>query len=145
MKKILLGLWLVASVMLLQDALAQKIPTMEFYHGATCPHCHSAKAWFPELLEAYPDLQIQEYEVWNDANNQKKFRERMAQLGEDAGAVPTMIIDDNVIIGFNPQKVLQTMEGVYGPPATEIKPQNSQEEKASLWQKIVNFFKNLFS
>ncbi len=143
MKKFIIGL--IITLGLSSITFAQKIPTLELYHGATCPHCHAEKAWFPELKKAYPDIQIQEYEVWNDAENRQRFQARMAELGLEAGGVPTNVIDGKVIVGFIPDAILDLLEASYGPPAVNIRKVEKEETNSvSLWDKIVSFFKGLF-
>ena len=68
---------------------AQQIPTLDFFHGRECPHCQNEKKWFPVLKQAYPDIVINEYEVWHDVGNQALMRKRLADLDIDSNSVPT--------------------------------------------------------
>ncbi len=120
-------------------AVAQQIPTLDFFHGRECPHCQNEKKWFPTLKQAYPDIVINEYEVWHDPANQALMQKRLSDLGQEAGGVPTNIIADTVITGFRPEVILATLAEVYGPPAvdlTTIEP-NSFEETNYTWLLIV--------
>lgn len=121
---------------------AQKIPTLTFFHGETCPHCINEKKWFTELERMYPDLKINEYEVWNNPENKLLFTARMRELGQEAGGVPTNVIGEEVIVGFNKKGILAAMEKNFGAPvitAAEI-----QAEKKTWWDNLIAFFKNLF-
>ncbi len=116
---------------------AQQIPVMEFYHGATCPHCHREKAWFPELRKLYPDVQIKEYEVWLNAGNKAIFQKRLAELNTTSSGVPTNIINDEVIVGFDPERILDAFERHFGPPAN---PESTIEipKENDGWKKYLN-------
>lgn len=104
------------TLFLVSTAFAQRTPTLELYHGRDCPHCHKELAWLPELQKMYPDLKIEKYEVWYDQANQKQFDERMQSLGQKASGVPTNIINDEIVVGFDKEGILALMEKNYGKP-----------------------------
>lgn len=110
-------------------ALAQQIPTLDFFHGRECPHCHNEKKWFPTLKQAYPDIVINEYEVWHDTENQALWAERLAELGETPSGVPSNIIGDVHITGFAPTAILGALEAKYGPPAVDVTTITIEEEE----------------
>jgi glutaredoxin len=120
---------------------AQKIPTMTLFHGATCPHCINLKKWLPELQTMYPDLKINEYEVWSNPENQLLFEARMRELGQEAGGVPTNIIGEDVIVGFNKKGLIAAMEKNFGAPV--VTAEEIQAQKKSWWDEITDFFKNI--
>ena len=123
-----------------QVVLAQQIPTIDFFHGRECPHCHKEKDWFPELKKAYPDVVINEYEVWHDVANQALWSKRLAEFDMEPRAVPTNIIGEDVITGFSPDVILAAMEKTYGPPAVDIslEPTDGTKEPADYtWLLIV--------
>lgn len=127
MKKLLILALLAVSIH--TTAMAQKIPVLELYHGRDCPHCHKELAWLPELQKMYPDLKIEKYEVWFDQANQKQFDERMQSLGQKASGVPTNIINDQVIVGFDKEAILALMEKNYGKPQVIEKSVEKTETK----------------
>ncbi len=110
--------FLFAFATLLQQGvvMAQQIPVLDFFHGRECPHCHEEKEWFATLKQMYPDIQINEYEVWHDVANQKIWTERMQALDMSPSGVPTNIIGDEVVVGFVPDQILTLLEARYGPP-----------------------------
>ncbi len=120
MKKTLLSLLFVISLSFISITKAQKIPTLDLFHGAECPHCHKEMKWLPTLQKAYPDLVINKYEVWHSVENQKRMKDRLKELGQSSTAVPTNIIGEDVIVGFNPRGIMAAMEKYYGPPAVAI-------------------------
>lgn len=121
---------------------AQKIPTLTLFHGETCPHCINERKWLPELQVMYPDLKINEYEVWNNPENKLLFEARMREMGQEAGGVPTNVIGEDVIVGFNKPGILAAMEKNFGAPV--ITAEEIEANKPSFWQKIVQFFQSLF-
>lgn len=141
MKKILI---LCLSFLVFNTALAQRVPILEMYHGAECPHCHHQKDWLPILMEMYPGIEIREYEVWHNPENKALLQKRLNELKKESNAVPTNIIGDEVIVGFKKEKIIEIMKEEYGAPA-KTETQILEERKANtLWGKIVSFFKNLF-
>jgi len=72
MKKLLLAVALLVG-MWSGTTFAQQVPTMDFFYGTKCPHCHDEMKWFPQLEKMYPNLQINKYEVWHDAENKLIF------------------------------------------------------------------------
>lgn len=133
---------IIASFAFVQAISAQAIPTLDFFHGRECPHCHKEKAWFPELKEAYPDIKINEYEVWHDAENAALAEARMKELGLEFSGVPTNIIGDEAIVGFNPDGILELLEKNYGAPAVVV---DSSDEDSGSWistflEKILSWF-----
>lgn len=115
-------LWSLALVLIgvFGGASAQQIPVLDFFHGRECPHCQSEKAWFPVLMQAYPDLVINKYEVWHDPANQALMQERLSEIGAESSGVPTNIVGEQVIVGFMPDQILAALAADYGPPAVEV-------------------------
>ncbi len=118
MKKILLSL-VVSGIFLASSAYAQLAPKLELFHGRDCPHCHQELEWLPELETMYPGLVVDAREVWYDAANQQAFNERMQELGQEASAVPTNIINGDVVVGFDKDSILNLMLKHYGAPVAK--------------------------
>lgn len=95
---------------------AMVVPKIEFYHGETCPHCHNLIAYLPEVEKMYPGLVIESYEVWNNPDNAQKGRQRLSALGSDLRSVPTIIIGEEVLSGFDKNGMLSLMKKHYGNP-----------------------------
>jgi len=69
------------------------------FHGDGCPHCADMRAFVSGLRGRYPDLEVNEYEVWHDEANARLFAETLAALGEEPRAVPTVVVGGQVIVG----------------------------------------------
>lgn len=107
---------------------AQQIPTLDFFHGRECPHCQNQQKWFPTLKKAYPDIVINEYEVWHDGENQALWATRLAEIGEAPSGVPSNIIGAQLVTGFAPDRILEALAAAYGPPAVDITSLEAIEE-----------------
>ena len=68
---------------------------VSIYTTPTCGYCRLAKDFFKEHNIAYT-----EYNVAEDAEKRKEMIEKSGQMG-----VPVMFIGDNMIIGFNEEKI----------------------------------------
>ncbi len=137
MKKLL---FVFASLLFVTPAFAQWAPVLEFFHGAECPHCHEEKKWFPELEKLYPDLEIRSYEVWHNDENKLLWRQRMAELGQEAQFVPTNIIQNDVIVGFKPKEIIEALYKNYGPPVTQASDAIAAvEEDDRSWEKYLQY------
>ncbi len=122
------------------QASAQQRPVLEFFHGAECPHCHEERAWFTELKEMYPNLEIREFEVWHNQENQKTWETRMAKLDKKPTGVPTNIFENEVIVGFNKQQLLEVFRRQIGPPKiNQSKESIINSEKENSWRKYLEY------
>ena len=71
------------------------------FHGDGCPHCAAMLEFLDELQTRHPELRVAEYEVWYDPANRQLFAATLAALGEDADAVPTVVVAGVVIVGHS--------------------------------------------
>jgi len=74
---------------------------MHFFYGNGCPHCARAKLFLDEIKTKYPTLNITEYEVYGDRQNNKLFLDIAKAFDTQVSGVPTIFIDDRVIVGFS--------------------------------------------
>ncbi|MCX6756095.1 MAG: glutaredoxin family protein [Candidatus Nomurabacteria bacterium] len=65
------------------------------YSTPTCHFCHMAKDYFKENNVAFED-----FDVSMDLGKRKEMVDKTGQMG-----VPVIIIDNNVIVGFNKPKI----------------------------------------
>ena len=118
MNKLFRGI-LVALVMSFSFSMvsAQQAAVLELFHGAECPHCHKEIAFLPVVEAMYPQLEVRMYEVWHDEANKAFADKRLAEFGTRLEGVPTNIIGEDIIVGFQPEKMLESLEKAYGKPA----------------------------
>lgn len=80
-------------------ALAKQVNVYVFY-GQTCPHCKEAHSYLNGIKNKY-DLNIIEYEVWNNEDNYYLMEEIADYLDVSATGVPFVIIDNTPIFGYS--------------------------------------------
>jgi len=69
------------------------------YSTPSCHFCHVAKDFFNEKKVAYT-----EYDVASDLEKRKEMMEKSGQMG-----VPVIIIGDEIVVGFDKQKISQLL------------------------------------
>jgi len=72
-----------------------------FFYGKGCPHCASMEIFLEEMQSEYPNLTVRKYETYFDNYNQSLFLELADAYGKQIQGVPTVFIDDKVIVGFS--------------------------------------------
>jgi glutaredoxin-like YruB-family protein len=69
------------------------------YSTPTCHYCHLAKDFFNSH-----QISFTEYNVASDLEKRKEMMSKTGQMG-----VPVILIDDEVIIGFDAQKIAKSL------------------------------------
>ena len=83
---------------------AQTYPVaIYFFWGDGCPHCAEQKPFLQDLARRYPSIEIHDYEVWYNAENQQLFRKMSTAFGFDPHGVPTTFIGNRYWEGFSAQ------------------------------------------
>ena len=72
-----------------------------FFYGKGCSHCAKAKTFLDGITPTYPSLNIAEFEIYFDQNNNQLFQNLAEAFGTKIEGVPTIFIDDKVIVGFS--------------------------------------------
>jgi glutaredoxin len=72
---------------------------VEIYSTPSCHFCHMAKEWL-----SAKSLPFIDHDVASDINRRKEMVEMTGQLG-----VPVIKIGDDVMIGFNQEKMAQLL------------------------------------
>lgn len=75
--------------------------TVYLFWGEGCPYCHMEIAFLDELLEKYPNMAVQDYEVFNHPENRPYMARMLAEHGVQSTGVPVTFIGDRYWIGFN--------------------------------------------
>lgn len=73
---------------------------VEIYSTPTCPFCVMAKDYFNQQGVEYVD--------YNVAEDQEKASEMVQKSGQMG--VPVIVIDDNIIIGFDKPRIEEILE-----------------------------------
>jgi glutaredoxin len=72
-----------------------------FFSGKGCPHCAKEKEFLETIQTKYPQIQINEYEVYYNSKNQKLFTQVIDHFNINIAGVPILIIGDQYIVGYN--------------------------------------------
>jgi len=81
-----------------QKKLIRQISTS--FGGEGCPHCEEEKPFLNALVEKYPHVNLVDYEVWYNADNQAIFLQFSEALGFSPQGVPVTVIGDQYWIGY---------------------------------------------
>ena len=77
--------------------------TIYFFWGDGCPHCAEEEIFLEKLKKEYPQMTVQDYEVWYDKDNQEILKKAAEVMGFEPTGVPVTIIGEKVWIGFREQ------------------------------------------
>ncbi len=72
-----------------------------FFWGDGCPHCAKAKPFLESLAAKYPEVDLQEYEVYYDPVGQKAFTNIAQKYGIENLYVPTMFVGQYYLQGYS--------------------------------------------
>jgi thiol-disulfide isomerase/thioredoxin len=81
---------------------AGEILPVYFFWGDGCPHCEDEKEFILKIKDDYPEIEWLSFETWNNEGNYKLMLQMTREkTGQASGVVPTIIIGDEVIYGFD--------------------------------------------
>jgi len=79
---------------------------INFFYSAICPHCAEEVEFLEELKGKYPEIEVKEYEVISNSENQKilnDFYESYKVPEGERGWVPVTFTPIEYFVGFNEQ------------------------------------------
>ena len=83
------------------------------FHSADCSHCAQERKWLEDIKEDYKDyLNVYEYEVTYNEQNQRLFLKVTNSLNIPNQTVPVTIIGDKHYIGFSESKSSMIEESI---------------------------------
>lgn len=71
------------------------------FYGDGCPYCEKEKTFLSDLKKEFPDLNIQEFEVWNNEANKKTYTKVRELFGHSRSGVPFLVVGDEYVYGFS--------------------------------------------
>jgi len=122
-----------------------------FFYGEGCPHCAEERDYlFNVLLKEYPDLKINEYEIYSNKENFDFLKNVSNKLGASVGGVPFLVIGDNYFVGYTKsitsEAIKQTVqkcysEGCLNPVSSiiDINIENNNPEDYKKNTEVINF------
>ena len=75
-------------------------PLVYFFWGEGCSHCVKEKAFLEELVKKYPQLEIEDYEIYTHPEGLAKFKEICQNYGVEPSGVPMFFLGEDYIVGF---------------------------------------------
>jgi glutaredoxin len=88
--------------------------TIDVYTRAGCPHCVEAGRFLEELVRESPGLVVVEHDVARDREALERLRELAARSGVATPGVPTFVVGDGVIVGFDPETTPARLRALLG-------------------------------
>jgi len=88
------------SLAIFSRAAAAGSATVYFFWGDGCPHCAKEEVFIDELKSKYPQVQVRDFEVWKNAENQKLLAELGQDLGIEIKGVPFTIVGEKYFSGW---------------------------------------------
>ena len=74
---------------------------LHMFYGQGCPHCGSLKLFLDGIKNKYPSLIIHEHEIYQNQQERELFERMSKDFNVPIEGVPTVFIDDRVIVGFS--------------------------------------------
>jgi len=82
------------------DYYDKQVVLYQFY-GKGCPHCARLSSFLGDMESKYPNLVVVEKEIYFDDDNRELFHKMAEAFGKEIAGVPTVFIDDKVLVGFS--------------------------------------------
>lgn len=80
---------------------AETAVNVYLFFGDGCPHCARMEEFLNNTLQKkYPSLEIYEYEVYYNRDNQALMRKVGQALNADIGGVPFLVVGDQYFVGY---------------------------------------------
>lgn len=81
-------------------ARANSVVTAHLFYGEGCPHCAKERAFLSSIEDMYPQLEVKEYEIYYNQENNILLQKITSHIKTDVGGVPFLIIGDEYFIGY---------------------------------------------
>lgn len=72
-----------------------------FFWGDGCPYCDKQKEAMKSWANKYPNIEIKDYETWNNQGNRATLESMAASYGTSVQGVPMTFIGDKYWVGFS--------------------------------------------
>ena len=74
---------------------------LHMFYGQGCSHCSKLRLFLEDMQSEYSSLVVHEHEVYQDQKGRELFEKMAINYGRGISGVPTVFIDDKVIVGFS--------------------------------------------
>ncbi|MFA6272326.1 MAG: hypothetical protein WC693_04465 [Patescibacteria group bacterium] len=82
------------------QAQAQEDVNIYFFWGNGCPHCAEEEPFLEQLKEKYSNVEIRDFEVWYDKDNQKLLQSVGRLLDKNISGVPFTVVGEQTFSGY---------------------------------------------
>ena len=113
-----------------------------FFWGKGCPHCAAEEKFLEEMKGKYPQLEVKDFEIWYNKDNQKILERVVTRLDKNVTGVPFTVISDQSFVGFSEERTAPLIESAIVENIKNPKPDilaevinNSEKEVTSDQQK----------
>ncbi|RLG21445.1 hypothetical protein DRN74_02690 [Candidatus Micrarchaeota archaeon] len=72
------------------------------FYGRGCPHCAALMQYLDSISDEYPNMRLHLYEVYFNQKNRELFGRMAEAYNTEIQGVPTLFVDDKVIVGYAP-------------------------------------------
>ncbi len=109
MKKIIFSIFLLVLIFPMVGFAANPVE-LYFFEGQGCSYCAKMKSFLEGVKADYPNLEVREFEVYFNKENQVLFEKMAKAYGATTSGVPTLFIGEEVINGADFEKVKNAVE-----------------------------------
>ena len=108
---------IILSVFAPQSEAARKFPepldspdgtydlTIMYFHGRECSNCARFTPFAEDVLKKeFPNVAWKTYEIWHNDSNKVFYEETMQKYGIELRGTPSVVIGDEVVVGFRNQR-----------------------------------------
>lgn len=108
---VLLGLGVLAilSIPLTAYAQSEEKAIIYLFWGEGCPHCAAARPVLQDLAKSTPNVELREYEIYNNPENQEVILKMAQSFGFEPRYVPTIFLGERYWEGFS-DEILSEIE-----------------------------------
>ncbi|MFA6525403.1 MAG: thioredoxin family protein [Patescibacteria group bacterium] len=79
---------------------AQENINIYFFWGNGCPHCAEEEPFLEQLKAKYPNIEIRDFEVWYNKDNQKLLQSAGEILNKTISGVPFTVVGEQNFTGY---------------------------------------------
>ncbi|MCK4650012.1 hypothetical protein KAT36_02160 [Candidatus Pacearchaeota archaeon] len=83
------------------DPLGENQVIIIKFYGRGCPHCIQLDSFLKDMQEKNPNIIVKDYEIYFNNENRVLFEELSESYNTEIRGVPTIFIDNKIIVGFS--------------------------------------------